>query len=320
MPWNTLSPILVWAVLFVLITVWLWIKLPDNKLAAFLVVIDYTLFNLFFIQTLNWSLLNYWLRLVAILGCLVMMIRYLAHYSGYGYPWLPTKSTLWQLLLALALIPAMGYVNYRVYLSYSYASYGGEPVLLLLPVRNGMYVVANGGNGLTGLGMNDDYKDLLGRPKTADKYRIYSADIFKMEIHGNIASSVLPGSIFEYSSFGDFVYSPCPGEVVQAKYNYPDVAPFAEAETALGNYVVLHCFDYYVTLGNLQQNSNAVKVGDHVNLKVLVGYVGNSASNTIPHLIVYTTDGGWDVNPVPMLFDGWFGIDQFPVRNQIFLP
>jgi hypothetical protein len=324
MTWTSASPILIWAVIIIPITVLLWLRQPNNKLTTILVILDYALFNLFFILCVNWAVVNYWLRLFPVIMTLAILIH-LLRVKFSGIPFLPKKSILNGILLLfslLFLIPA-GYMDFRVIQSFNYNSYPGKPLLLWFPVRNGTYVIANGGNGLNGIGLNNYYRDWLGRETGGDKRLIYAVDIVKMTLTGNISSGILPHSFLKYGGFDDMVYSPCQGEVVYVEDGHPNIQPFSQGTSFLGNYVVIQCQEAYVTLGGFRDGKMAVKIGDKVRARTLIGYMGSSGSPSIPHLHVHATEGGWkdgEGTAVPMLFDGVLLFNQFATRNQIFIP
>ncbi len=235
-------------------------------------------------------------------------------------PFLPAKK-FWQVsvLAASALVfIVFVFMDFMTLRSLSYDSYTGKPVLLFYPLRYGMYVITNGGNGIDGLGMNDTYRDWLGR-KTGEAYMAYSVDFMKLRNdRGWVSTGALPVILQKYEGFRDQVFAPCVGTVVYTEDGHPDVA-LGAPEAPLGNRVVLRCFEYYVTVANLKKGSIIVKKGDKLNYQDQIGQMGSSGSPSIPHLRVFTTLGGWDQNgtPVPQIFDLQ---SRFLVRNDIILP
>jgi hypothetical protein len=210
------------------------------------------------------------------------------------------------------------FVNLRVFQSYNTRNYQGKPVLLFFPLRYGIYVVTNGGNGLDGIGMNDSYQNVLGT-KTGEASLGYVVDFMRLiNNRGQISETVLPARHQDYESYSDLVYAPCFGTVAYVEDGHPDSA-FGTPEAPLGNRVVLQCFEYYVTIANLRKNSVIVKVGDNINFLMQIGMVGSSGSPNIPHLRVFTTTGSYDENgtPVPQIFDLY---SRFLVRNDLLLP
>lgn len=331
MPWNSVLPIVIWAVVFIPLTIVLWILRADNKLTAILIILDFALVNVFFFLSVSWAIVNLYLEFIPLILSIVILFRLTGTRKWRKGSFLPKMSFL-PLVITIVfviILPVAGYLAYRAVQSLGYSH--DQAILLLFPERNGMYVIANGGNGQDGWGLNNSYQDWMGQKTSGDQFMAYSADIFKMSDRGYISNGILPPYFADYQGFEDFVYTPCQGTILKVEDGHPDVPAFTRTTTDLGNFVVIDCsvssdanpndtFD--VTLGNLRNQSILVKEGDSVSLGIVVGAVGNSASNSIPHLLIYTTKGGWSTNskPMPMLFDGAFAVDQFPIRNKIYLP
>jgi hypothetical protein len=329
MPWSVTTPIIVWAIISIPIFVLLWIFPPKAKLISVLVFLSYLAGNLYFILVVNWSLINYWLRLLPVILTVVILFRFTrANRTYYDFvtdkrivtPYMPAKqAAAWAPLVgSLVVLAFFSYFNYRALQSLSYASYQGKPVMLFYPLRYGLYVVTNGGNGLDGLGMNNAYQDWLGR-KTGSLSMAYAVDLMRLENdRGWVSQGILPNVKQAYFGYNDQVYAPCVGTVVKVEDGHPDEV-FGTPETPLGNYIVVQCFEYYVTVANFRNGTIIVKEGQEIGFTVQVGQVGSSGSPAIPHLRIFTTTGSWDQNgtPVPQIFD----LDQsFHVRNDLVLP
>ncbi|MGE5225209.1 MAG: M23 family metallopeptidase [Omnitrophica WOR_2 bacterium] len=319
MPWATATPVLIWAVIFIPLTILLLAKNLDNRLGIILILIDYLLANYFFIQTVNWAVVNYYLRLLPILLCVILFIRFVRRLRRSPAWPRKTFSSLAITLAGLLILPVLIFMSIRVFQS---TGHQGDRVLLLFPVRNGLYVIANGGNGLNGIGMNDDYQDWLGKKQSTEQNLIYAADVLKMSIRGSISQGILPDSHLDYVGFDDMVYSPCPGTIVYTEDGHPDLNRSSPGGPVSGNYIVLQCMDYYITLGSLRKGSITVRPGERVGMHVVIANMGSSAAPNIPHLHIHATTGDWkaDGKPVPMLFEGSFAVNQFATRNKIFLP
>ena len=90
------------------------------------------------------------------------------------------------------------------------------------------------------------------------------------------------------------------------------------AETSeMGNYVVLKCFEWYMTLTNFRQGSFFVKAGDPIGVGQVIGLVGNSAAPAIPHLHMHVTRDVPDASgpAVPILFELRFSGRQRGVHS-----
>jgi len=268
---------------------------PANKLTAYFLALDFMLADLFFIQTVNWVVVNYYLRFVAVLLALAVAF-WMVRQTRYD-PWLPARGarSIGLFIAALALLPGLGYVDARVLRADSYPNFDGEPLLALYPLQNGMHVLVNGGNGIDAWGMNDAYQDWLGRPNGGDRGEAYGVDIVKIGTNGKMVKGVLPEDYRIYNTFNEFAYSPCMGMVVYLEDGIPNVNAFEDSGSRLGNRAVIQCADtdYFVTISNLSPNTFFVKKGDFIYIKSMIARVGNSASFSFPHLHMHVSQGGY---------------------------
>ncbi len=136
----------------------------------------------------------------------------------------------------------------------------------------------------------------------------------------------LPSSRFDYHIFSEDVHSPCYGEIIYVEDGHPDAdlgdGRTVSATSGLGNHVVLKCVDYFITVGNLKNNSILVKVGDRTSLNTTLGQVGSSGEYPIPHLHIHATKDGWkdgEGTPVSMIFDSALALNNFLTRNKVVL-
>ncbi len=323
MPWNNALPTVIWAVICIPLTVLLWILRADNKLTAILMILDFVLVNVFFFISVSWAIINIYLEFIPLILSILIIFRLTGTRKWRKGSFFPKRSVvpLVITIVCAVILLAAGYLDFRTIQSVVYPH--DQAILLYFPERNGLYVIANGGNGLDGIGANNEYQDWLGQKTSDDQSLAYSADIFKMSDRGYISNGILPSYFGDYLGYEDIVYSPCVGTVLLVEDGHPDVPALTRTTTDLGNYVVIACNDsFYVTLANLRNQSILVKPNDPIHLGLGVGEVGNSASNSIPHLHIHATRGDWSKNgkPTPMLFDGAFAVDQFAIRNKIYLP
>ena len=91
-----------------------------------------------------------------------------------------------------------------------------------------------------------------------------------------------------------------------------------DAVNKAGNFVMIDCGDFIITLAHMQNGSVAVRVGDNVTLGALVGRIGNSGQTGEPHLHIHAQRGLGAENPfggepLPLLIDG-----RYLVRNDRF--
>jgi hypothetical protein len=194
-----------------------------------------------------------------------------------------------------------------------------EGVLMLFPLRSGIYVVTNGGNGILGIGMNNYVHKFPWSNGESQPQKAYAVDIMEMTTGGRVGKGILPSSKLDYEIYTEPVYSPCFGQVIYVEDGHTDVDLFEET-TELGNYVVIQCVDYYITMGNFRKGTINVAVGERITVNRQVGQVGNSGTPAIPHLHMFATKGGWENGegePVPMFFERAFSVDNFLVRNEV---
>jgi hypothetical protein len=268
---------------------------------------------------INWSIVNFYLSFLPWILTFALILKFINFH--YHTPYLPkTKPekiatilvSILLILIILAIVPILRSLVHQ-----------GEHVLLALPLREGLYVVTNGGNSLAGRGMNNHMNAWLSQELTPDPAKQYGIDIMRLNIGGNIGvnNDFIPETIQNYEGYADQVYGPCFGQVVYVEDGHPDVGVY-EKGTELGNYVVLECADFYITLSNLKKNSIILKPGDQFNLNRMIAQVGNSAEPGLPHLHIHATKGGWkdgEGTPVPMLFESLFAVNDFLIRNELLL-
>lgn len=328
MPWTVTTPIIIWAITTIALMALLWFKQPDNKLTGILFFLDFLLYYLFWVETVNWVVINYWIWLIPIPFIIALLVHYRRRFDRPAWlgkiPFLPNKTFLSRFILAVAVIITigMGYLSTRVILSYDYKSAPGSALLLWFPTRRGAYVVTNGGNSTVGFGLSSYYHGWF--DSNDDPMTAYSVDVVKLwSLGGSMSTGVLPKSNLDYKIYEDWVFGPCFGTVVYAEDGHPDLKPFEKPNSTLGNYLVVQCADSFVTLANLRNGSITKQPGDRVSPTGVIAAVGNSGTPSIPHLHISATRNGWRPGTgtaVPMLFDGAYAVNQFATRNKIFVP
>jgi hypothetical protein len=322
MPWITATPVHIWAVLFIPLSLWLLLKIPKTRLMTFMLFLDYVAFNLFWLLTVNWGYVNYYLRFVAPLVGLIILVRFLTHHIGYQTPFFPKSRSGWVgFAAAVVFLVGAAWIDSFAITGARYTSVKDKAVLGLLPLRSGMYVIANGGDGIDGRFMNNYLNDWLGRETGADPSLAYALDFIGLyQDTGRPSEKANPKIAPDYKIHNEPIYAPCVGEIVAVEDGHPEVAPLAPG-WEMGNYVVLKCADYYVTLANLRAGTIIVKPGDQVSTNMMLGNVGNSGDRTIPHLHMHVTYGGWapGSTPVPAMFDTTTYEFAMRARNHLFI-
>lgn len=189
----------------------------------------------------------------------------------------------------------------------------GGPIELSFPLKSGAYYVINGGS--SALVNNYRANNFFNQKRLAPAVQ-YAVDIEKLNKFGMAAQGVQPQDKKSYGIYGETVYSPCHGQVVEVVSDLPDLTPpDKDWLNITGNRVVIKSFEgVLVTLYHLQRNSILVKPGDWVAPGQAIATVGNSGLSIRPHLTIQVTQNVLWGQGVPFVFEG-----QFPVRNRIII-
>lgn len=319
MPWLSLAPILIWAAIFISVGAFFWLLYPSNKLTLLTLWLAYLLGNLYFFMAVNWALFDYYLRFAALALPFALLLHWLRPLRNV--PWLPTRtrSGISGLVVALLLNILPAYLLVDIYRATNINHVTTVPMLALYPVRTGLYVIANGGNGQDGGVLNSYVTDWFGRSTNKDEEQAFAVDIMELRTTGMVADGILNKDFRTYEIFNEVVYSPCMGRVTGVMQGNPQVPPLSPAGGSgdrMGNRVIIQCndTDFFVTLSNLRAVS--VAVGESVSFNRIVGTVGNSASDSVPslHMFVTLSDG----TPVPVLFEAGYNF-KFVFRNYVYV-
>ncbi len=183
-----------------------------------------------------------------------------------------------------------------------------DALRLSYPLRNGVYYVGGGGA-----------SRWINGHHTAGA-QAYALDIVRLNVTGGRAYGFWPDSLDRYAIYGNTVYSPCDGTVVQRVDGHPDLTPpNRDPEHLAGNHIVLRCGDASVVLAHLQEGSISVAIDEDVFAGQALALVGNSGNTTQPHLHIHAEryEGNeTDIlqgEGIPILFD-----NRFLVRNGLF--
>jgi len=173
-----------------------------------------------------------------------------------------------------------------------------QPIALAFPLRAGSYLIAHGGS--TG-------PSNMHNPHAAQRYAV---DIVKLNGAGMRARGLYPRDLTRYEIFGEEVFSPCSGTVIDVVDGLPDHAPGTLDEQHLaGNHVVLRCGDADVTVAHLRKGSVSVRPRTSIVVGQPLGRAGNSGQSSEPHLHVHAEREG---QAVAARFDG-----EWLVRNDV---
>jgi Peptidase family M23 len=192
----------------------------------------------------------------------------------------------------------------------------GLAIDLAFPLKGGTFFVASGGSNKR---VNPHLMTLDASMARFHAYRgqSYGVDIVKLNQWGLRANGLQPRELDAYVIYGNPVYAPCSGLVLNAVDGIPNMqVPQVDREHMAGNYVLLRCKNADVLLGHLQPGSIHLNTGNQVGVGEAIARVGNSGNSGEPHLHIHAQQSG-SVNeplsgsPLPMRFEG-----RYLVRND----
>ncbi|MEM6997501.1 MAG: M23 family metallopeptidase [Patescibacteria group bacterium] len=96
----------------------------------------------------------------------------------------------------------------------------------------------------------------------------------------------LVDSLTDYPGFGQKLYAPADGQVVQVVDGMPDNEPgYLDGFMALGNHVIIrHAENVYSVIAHIKKASSIVSEGEEIKQGQELGVIGNSGNTTEPHL------------------------------------
>jgi hypothetical protein len=194
-----------------------------------------------------------------------------------------------------------------------------DAVEVPMPVRDGTYLVVNGGRHVL---VNAHLNTLSGERFAPYRGQSYGVDLVRINRAGLRASGLLPADPAAYVIYGDPVLAPCAGRVVFAEDGAADMAPpHADRVHMAGNHVILECGAVWIVLGHLQRGSVAVRAGQFTEPGHQLGLVGNSGNSGEPHLHVHAQRPGSTLaplsgEPVPIRLGGRYLVRNDRVRTN----
>ena len=259
------------------------------------------IFNIVFMSWLffsgSWDFLGFYLRYVFVV--LLLIAIYLSWRNIRSLPfWIKSiTKQKWNIGIYVVLIFIFGMYNFFIMTSHMTED---EPIELVFPLKSGTYYIGHGGSN-TFMNYHSDYPP-----------QKYALDILKLNKFGTRAKGLYPKELDKYAIYQDSLYSPCNGEILEARGHLPDLTPpNMDPENALGNYVALSCenTDAIVYMAHMEKDSVIVQEGSDVQVGDQIGTIGNSGNTTEPHLHIHAEIDG---EGVPLTFDG-----KFLVRNHL---
>src|SRR5690625_90691 len=286
-------PILLPAVLIFI----LWRANFASKLEWYLHLISTTILVSWLFLAGNWSWISYYIRFLWIPLLIIAIV--ISRKKMRDLPFRVKFSTNQHISVGMYVFLIIIFGLYNIFVISSY-TVDEETIELEFPLKDGTYYVGQGGNHAQ---MNHHH---LHAPQK------FALDIVKLNQYGARAVGFNPENLNKYEIFGAKLYSPCNGDVIEARNNMPDLTPpHSNPDLPEGNYVALACdgIDAIVYLAHMQENSVAVEEDTSVQAGALIGIVGNSDNTTEPHLHIHAEKDG---EGVPILFNG-----RFLVRNSL---
>lgn len=245
----------------------------------------------------SWDFLGIYVRYVFVTLLFIAMYQSWKNVRRLPFRTKSDKKQKWNIGIHVFLILIFGMYNVFIVTSHMTED---EAIELSFPLKSGTYYVGQGGSN-TFMNYHSEYPP-----------QKYALDILGLNKLGTRANGLYPKDLEKYAIYGDPLYSPCNGEVLEARNYLPDLTPpEMDPENALGNYVALSCenTDAVIYMAHMEENSVAVEEGAVLQVGERIGAVGNSGNTTEPHLHIHAELDG---KGIPITFDG-----KFLVRNDL---
>ncbi|WP_019241680.1 MULTISPECIES: M23 family metallopeptidase [Bacillus] len=253
------------------------------------------LFTTWLFLSSQWDWFSYYIRFIWLIFLLLAIykswkrVRTLPFYIKFN------RSLGWSLGIHGFLLLIFGMYNVLIFSGYTTKD---DAIELDFPLENGTYYVGQGGNNVQ-INYHNAYPN-----------QRYALDIVKLNQFGIRAAGIYPKELDKYVIFGDELYSPCTGKVLEARDNLSDLTPpDTDIENVEGNYVKINCKAADVYIAHMQEGSVKVKEGQSVQKGQQIGLVGNSGNTSEPHLHIHAENNG---EGVPIRFNG-----RFLVKNSL---
>ena len=181
------------------------------------------------------------------------------------------------------------------------------------PLKGSAYFIAHGGSTPP---LN--YHGAFSEPQT------YALDITQLNNWQYRAEGIYPSTLNDYAIFGDSVYSPTQGVVINTRDSLNDLQPpETDSPHPTGNHIWIKSDSVYTILAHLKHHSIQVEKGEKIAAGEAVAQVGNTGNTAEPHLHIHAVSYHSPVQtvetlllkgkPVPIEFN-----DQFLIRNNTF--
>lgn len=254
----------------------------------------------------NWGIWSLYTRYTLPLVYVVAAVNSYTKVSSYPILTMELGDMLFQTILHVVILSSLLYYNIMIFLGRSYYE---KPIRLDFPLKEGTYLIVDGGsNHLVNPHINSKYfvQNKINRSMA------FAVDIQKITDLGTASKKINPKELSDYASFGETIYSPCDGVVVEVTNDVSDDTE-DDFENPKGNQVIIKKDNVFIVMIHFKKASITVQEGDYVKSGQVLGQVGNSGLVKRPNLHIQAVVGSpWFGEGVPMLFDG-----RFLVKNDI---
>lgn len=223
-----------------------------------------------------------------------------------------------QMIISLIIcIPLISYFLFQIIKAKFAKRYPLQPVNVSFPLRDGNFVISDGGNGSSSKFMNYHFSFSKHSKKGTNYAMIYAVDVIQISSTGAASWSLFPDRNEQYPIWGKDVLSPVDGVVISTIDSIDDNIPFGPRPYNVGNQIIIQHDNFLVLLGHLQKFSIKVKTGDKVTRGQPIAKIGNSGMSERPHLHMQAMKAEhaeiWKNQGLPIIFDG-----KNPVKNTRF--
>lgn len=267
-----------------------------------------------------WTFPPWWARWV--FGMLLVVAILTAVIKRRPSSFWPERFTGWLSLVCFAILALYAANEVRVALPARNAP-PGRFVELSSPLGPGVYLVANGGAGLS----VNAHAELL--DQSVARHRpfwgtAHGVDLVALGHWGLRADGIMPSEPSRYEIFGRSVIAPCAGNVVAAVDGLPDMdVPQTDHDHLAGNHVILRCGHAEILLGHFREGSLVVQAGQTLRVGQAIAEVGNSGNSSEPHLHINAQEPGtaeapFSGAPIPIRINGLYLVrnDRFDVATS----
>jgi hypothetical protein len=252
-------------------------------------------------KSLYWGELLYSMRYIFLCSLLILIFAKVGIVRNIGLYII--NNVIMEIAICLIFLFLL-YVSFQIIRAHFYKE---NEIDLLFPLKNGHYVITDGGNGKISKLLNYHYSFALHSKNNTNQSMMYAVDIIKLPKLSRIFN-IFSKTNDEYPIFGESVYSPCECTVYKVFDGTNDNSPFPkEKPYSLGNYIILKKDRYLILLGHLKKNS-IIAEGLNVKAGQLLGKIGNSGWSERPHIhiqaMVFNEDNIWSGQGIPIRFNG----------------